>query len=55
MWLNILSVIFLDLDLTLSPTGKVVRTVGESLPVIVEKMASGDVQVFWTKVRDCAG
>lgn len=51
MWLNVLS--FSDLDLNLSPTGKVVKNVGDSLPVTMEKDASGEVAVFWTKVRGC--
>lgn len=42
-----------DLDLSLSPTGKVVKQVGDSLPVTMEKTASGDVTVSWTKVRGC--
>ncbi|NP_001092128.1 CD166 antigen homolog A [Takifugu rubripes] len=46
-----LNIVVNYLDLTLSPTGKVVKTVGESLPVTVEKTASGDVQVSWTKDR----
>ncbi|XP_076017322.1 CD166 antigen homolog A [Genypterus blacodes] len=37
------------LDLTLSPTGKVVKTVGDTLPVKMEKSASGDAKVSWTK------
>lgn len=49
---NMLS--FSDLDLDLSPTGKVVKTAGDSLPVTMEKTASGDVTVSWTKVRGCA-
>ncbi|KAM9348266.1 CD166 antigen homolog A [Symphorus nematophorus] len=37
------------LDLTLSPTGKVVKTVGDALSLQMEKDASGDVKVSWTK------
>lgn len=43
-------VFFPDLDLSLSPTGKVVKKAGDSLPVTVEKKASGDISVSWTKV-----
>lgn len=52
IWLNLWS--FSDLDLNLSPTGKVVKRVGDSLPVVIEKAASGDVTVSWTKVKACA-
>lgn len=41
---------FSDLDLSLSPTGKVVKTVGDTLPVKMEKNSSGDAKVSWTKV-----
>ncbi|XP_074527550.1 CD166 antigen homolog A isoform X1 [Halichoeres trimaculatus] len=37
------------LDLSLSPTGDIVKKVGESLAVKVEKTASGEPQVSWTK------
>ncbi|XP_070773541.1 CD166 antigen homolog A [Enoplosus armatus] len=37
------------LDLSLSPTGKLVKTVGDSLPVKMEKNSSGDAKVSWTK------
>uniref|UniRef100_H3BXC9 Activated leukocyte cell adhesion molecule a n=1 Tax=Tetraodon nigroviridis TaxID=99883 RepID=H3BXC9_TETNG len=37
------------LDLSLSPTGKVVKNVGDSLNVTMEKAASGNVTVSWTK------
>ncbi|XP_058483412.1 CD166 antigen homolog A isoform X2 [Solea solea] len=37
------------LDLTLRPTGKVVKRVGENLPVTMEKSTSGDAKVSWTK------
>ncbi|KAM8742740.1 CD166 antigen homolog A isoform 1-T2 [Acanthopagrus schlegelii] len=37
------------LDLSLSPTGKVVKTVGDTLPLKMEKISSGDVKVSWTK------
>lgn len=39
-----------DLDLNLSPAGKVVKVLGDTLPIIVEKTASGDSKVSWTKV-----
>uniref|UniRef100_A0A8D3C761 Activated leukocyte cell adhesion molecule a n=1 Tax=Scophthalmus maximus TaxID=52904 RepID=A0A8D3C761_SCOMX len=39
------------LDLSLSPTGKVVKTVGDTLPVKMEKNSSGDAKVSWTKLR----
>ncbi|XP_056140889.1 CD166 antigen homolog A [Lampris incognitus] len=37
------------LDLSLSPTGRVVKRVGDSLVVRMEKNASSDVTVSWTK------
>ncbi|GLD47290.1 CD166 antigen homolog [Lates japonicus] len=37
------------LDLSLSPTGKIVKTVGDTLSVKVEKSTSGDAKVSWTK------
>lgn len=37
------------LDLSLSPTGKVVKTVGDTLSVKMEKSASGDASVSWKK------
>ncbi|XP_073335888.1 CD166 antigen homolog A isoform X2 [Pagrus major] len=37
------------LDLSLSPTGKVVKTVGDTLLLKMEKISSGDVKVSWTK------
>ncbi|KAM3868720.1 CD166 antigen homolog A [Diretmus argenteus] len=37
------------LDLSLSPTGKVVKTQGNKLEVKMEKAASDDVKVTWTK------
>ncbi|XP_022601623.1 CD166 antigen [Seriola dumerili] len=37
------------LDLSLSPTGKVVKTVGDTLSVEMEKSASGDTKVTWAK------
>ncbi|XP_041807865.1 CD166 antigen homolog A [Chelmon rostratus] len=37
------------LDLSLSPTGKVVKTVGDTLALKMEKVAPGDVKVLWTK------
>lgn len=42
--------VFSDLDLSLSPTGKVVKTVGDTLTVKMEKSASGDAHMSWTKV-----
>lgn len=42
--------VFSDLDLSLSPTGKVVKTVGDTLALKMEKVAPGDVKVLWTKV-----
>lgn len=46
-----LTLVFSDLDLHLSPTGKIVKRLGESLSVTVETMASGNATVSWTKVR----
>ncbi|CAJ1064519.1 CD166 antigen homolog A [Xyrichtys novacula] len=37
------------LDLSLSPTGKIVKTIGEPLTVKMEKNASGEAKVSWTK------
>lgn len=37
------------LDLSLSPTGKVVKTVGDALSVKMEKSASGEALVSWRK------
>ncbi|XP_039632795.1 CD166 antigen homolog A [Perca fluviatilis] len=37
------------LDLSLTPSGKVVKAVGDSLSVKIEKNASGDPKVSWTK------
>ncbi|XP_060912085.1 CD166 antigen homolog A isoform X1 [Labrus mixtus] len=37
------------LDLSLSPTGNIVKTVGDTLSVKVEKISSGDTKVSWTK------
>lgn len=37
------------LDLSLSLTGRVVKTVGDALSVKMEKNASGDAKVSWTK------
>ncbi|XP_030294374.1 CD166 antigen homolog A isoform X1 [Sparus aurata] len=37
------------LDLSLSPTGKVVKTVGDNLPLKMEKISSGDVTMSWKK------
>lgn len=50
-----LSLLFLlDLDLSLSPSGKIVKKVGDSLTVKMEKNASGAVKESWSKVT-CAG
>ncbi|XP_044078800.1 CD166 antigen homolog A isoform X2 [Siniperca chuatsi] len=43
------SIIVSYLDLSLSPTGKVIKTVGDALSVKMEKSASGDAKVSWTK------
>uniref|UniRef100_A0A673ATK2 Activated leukocyte cell adhesion molecule a n=1 Tax=Sphaeramia orbicularis TaxID=375764 RepID=A0A673ATK2_9TELE len=40
------------LDLSLNPTGKVVKTVGDTLSVKIEKSASGEAIVSWRKVMD---
>lgn len=40
-----------DLDLSLSPTGEVVKNVGETLSVKIEKSTSGDAKELWKKVR----
>lgn len=37
------------LDLSLSPSGKVVKKVGDTLPVKMEKSSSGNAKVSWTK------
>lgn len=37
------------LDLSLNPTGKVVKTVGDTLSVKIEKSASGEATVSWRK------
>ncbi|XP_068456908.1 CD166 antigen homolog A isoform X2 [Clinocottus analis] len=37
------------IDLSLTPTGKVVKVVGDTLSVTMEKSASGDTKVSWTK------
>ncbi|XP_028450782.1 CD166 antigen homolog A [Perca flavescens] len=37
------------LDLSLTPSGKVVKAVGDPLPVMIKKNASGDSKVSWTK------
>lgn len=37
------------MDLSLTPTGKVVKAVGDTLSVKMEKNASGDAEVSWTK------
>ncbi|XP_034034711.1 CD166 antigen homolog A [Thalassophryne amazonica] len=47
--LLVVNVVMNYLDLMLSPTGKVVKRVGDTLPVSVQKHASGDAKVSWTK------
>lgn len=42
--------VFSDLDVKLSPTGKVVMSVGDILPVEMDTVASDDTKVSWTKV-----
>ncbi|XP_059206991.1 CD166 antigen homolog [Centropristis striata] len=37
------------IDLSLTPTGKIVKVVGDTLPVKMEKSTSGDADVSWTK------
>ncbi|TNN53186.1 CD166 antigen A [Liparis tanakae] len=37
------------IDLSLTPNGKVVKAVGDTLSVKMEKSASGDTEVSWTK------
>uniref|UniRef100_UPI0037E991C3 CD166 antigen homolog A n=1 Tax=Semicossyphus pulcher TaxID=241346 RepID=UPI0037E991C3 len=43
------SIIVSYLDLSLSPTGNIVKAVGETLSVKMEKTASDDAKVSWTK------
>ncbi|XP_023125113.1 CD166 antigen homolog A isoform X1 [Amphiprion ocellaris] len=43
------SIVVSYLDLSLSLTGRVVKTVGDALSVKMEKNASGDAKVSWTK------
>uniref|UniRef100_A0A8C2WTQ2 Activated leukocyte cell adhesion molecule a n=1 Tax=Cyclopterus lumpus TaxID=8103 RepID=A0A8C2WTQ2_CYCLU len=43
------SIVVNYMDLSLTPTGKVVKAVGDTLTVTMEKSASGDAQVSWTK------
>lgn len=38
------------MDLSLTPTGRVVKTKGDTLSVMMEKRASADTKVSWTKV-----
>lgn len=40
-----------DLDLNLSTTGKVVKTVGNAFSLDMDVTASGDAKVTWSKVR----
>lgn len=43
------SIVVSYLDLSLNPTGKVVKTVGDTLSVKMEKSASGEAMVSWRK------
>ncbi|XP_068577361.1 CD166 antigen homolog [Cebidichthys violaceus] len=43
------SIVVSYMDLSLTPTGKVVKAVGDTLSVTMEKSASGDAKVTWTK------
>jgi len=43
----------LVLDVSLTPTGKVLKKFGENLVVSLEKNASNEATVTWIKVRDC--
>lgn len=43
-----------DLDLSVSPTGRILKNVGETLEMTVEKNASSEIHVTWTKVRRMA-
>lgn len=40
-----------DLDMSLSPSGKVMKSAGESLALNLQTDASGELRVSWTKVR----
>lgn len=40
-----------DLDLNLSTTGKVVKTVGDAFPLNMDIIASAEAKVSWSKVR----
>lgn len=40
-----------DLDLNLSTTGKVVKTVGDAFTLNMDVAASADAKVSWSKVR----
>lgn len=42
----------LVLDVSLTPTGKVLKKLGENLVVSLEKNSSNEAKVTWTKVRD---
>lgn len=44
-----------DLDMTLSPSGKVIKSAGESLDLTLQTDASGEPKVSWTKVWCMAG
>lgn len=41
----------LDLDLNVSPSGKILKKVGESLEVKIDKNSSSEATVSWIKVR----
>ncbi|XP_053188025.1 CD166 antigen homolog A [Scomber japonicus] len=43
------SIVVNYMDLNLSPTGKVVKTWGDTLSVKMEKSASGEAKILWTK------
>ncbi|KAM7398664.1 hypothetical protein PAMA_006528 [Pampus argenteus] len=43
------SIVVNYLDLKLNPTGKVVKTLGDTLSVKAEKSTSGDAMISWTK------
>lgn len=39
-----------DLDVSLSPSGTIIKNIGESLEVVMQKNASDEIVVSWTKV-----
>ncbi|XP_040037901.1 CD166 antigen homolog A isoform X2 [Gasterosteus aculeatus] len=43
------SIVVSYMDLSLTPTGRVVKTKGDTLSVMMEKRASADTKVSWTK------